>query len=114
MKKPFKLTIAYILLSTSLYTHSAYLDCGVVKLNEVMIQGDRDDGHPHANSLYLVIDSFCDGANGFYIKNTHPAYNGFVSLALTAYSTTKKINMAVNTSNKIDGSTQISILRTAD
>lgn len=109
MKSNLLAFLGLALISTSIFADS--LDCGVRELEQVMIQGDRDDGHIHANSLVIKLgDSTCNQRQYLYLKSNHPAYSGMVSIALAAKSSNQKLRVIVNTSQNLGSASQISIL----
>ena len=98
--------------------HAELIECPQRKIDAIYVQGDRDDGFPYANKLVIRIDAACGedapynkpGYNQVYIDNSHPAYNGFLSAALTAYASNKKVSVYVNNSKSIGSAYELSIL----
>lgn len=104
--------LAIISMSTA---EAALVDCGIHSISQVYIQSDRDDGHPHANNLFAVIDGApCNGSQLIYMENTNPNYNAMLSGLMTTYTAGMRIAVWVNTSKVITDpaqtATQISII----
>ena len=86
---------------------AATTDCHNVKLVGVTVEGPRDDNHFFENKLVLKLDKECDGKNYAIADLNHPAFNGFLSIALTAKSTGKPVSISVNSSSQTKLSNQI-------
>jgi len=105
-----------VLLSLSLSSASSFadlVDCGKRDIRKVMINGDRDDGLAHANSLVIMISDstyLCNGKTYIYMKNDHPAYSSMLSTALAAKHAKQELYVYVNSSKVLEGATEIAIL----
>jgi hypothetical protein len=92
-------------------SYSSVVYCGARTINQMQVQGSRDDGHPHANKLFLMIDGApCNGQNIVYIENSNSNYKNFLATVTTAYVLGKKIDLYVNSNVTTSGATQISII----
>lgn len=103
-----------ILLITSYATFSATTDCADVSLLSVTVEGNRDDSHEFQNKLILEIDKPCAGKKYLHADLSHPAFDGFLSIALAAKSMNKRVNVSVNSSNVTSASIQIAYIYLKD
>ena len=103
--------ISFLSVSTfSSVSYGAVVECPNLTIKSVYVEGDRDDNFDHANKLVLKFDSPCSGSDLAFIENTHQAYNGFLSAALTAFTTDTLVSLYVNTSKTSGPANQISII----
>lgn len=100
-------TIQFLL---SLPSYAATYDCESVKLLNVTMQGNRDDGFYFQNKLTLLLSEECGGKKYAHadIKNT--SLPGFLSIALSAKAMNKPVNISVNTNNSTSLSNQIAYI----
>jgi hypothetical protein len=93
-------------------SNAEVVGCGAHTINNIYVQGDRDDNSEHANKAIARLSAACNGSDLVYIEITHPAYKSLLSTLLTAYATGSTVNIYVNSSKTISsGGTQISILQ---
>ncbi len=78
---------------------AATIECSSVELNSVVVEGNRDDGHFFQNHLILFLANECGEKKYAHVALEHPAFNGFLSIALAAKSAGKRVNIAVNTND---------------
>lgn len=93
---------------------AATTDCADVGLIGVTVEGNRDDSHEFQNKLILEIDKPCAGKKYLHADLSHPAFNGFLSIALAAKSMNKRVNVSVNSSNVTYASIQIAYINLMD
>lgn len=93
---------------------AATTDCADVGLIGVIVEGNRDDSHEFQNKLILEIDKPCVGKKYLHADLSHPAFNGFLSIALAAKSMNKRVNVSVNSSNVTSASIQIAYIYLKD
>lgn len=89
---------------------AATTDCHNVKLVSVTVEGHRDDNHFFENKLVLKLNKECDGKSYAHADLNHPAFNGFLSIALTAKSSEKLVSISINSNNKTSLSNQIAYI----
>lgn len=95
---------------SSIESQAALVTCGPREILKLHIEGDRDDGHAHKNTMVITLNSPCNGRSNVYIKNSHPAFNSMVSLALAAYAQGHSVNVWVNSSKVLTSATEIAIM----
>lgn len=84
--------------------------CHGVMLGNVAVQGPRDDNHFFQNRLTIKLIEDCAGKRYIHANLDHPAFDGFLSVALTAKTLKKAVNIAVNTSQATSISNQIAYI----
>ena len=89
---------------------AATTDCKNIAIQTVAVEGPRDDNHFFQNKLVLVLDKPCAGKTYVHAALTHPAFDGFLTTALTAKTTNTKVTVSVNTSNTTNLSNQIAYI----
>ncbi len=94
----------------SLSATAATEDCHNIKLESVTVEGPRDDNHFFANKLVLKLDQECSGKSYAHADLSHPAFNGFLSVALAAKNSNLAVTVSVNSSKQTDLSNQIAYL----
>ena len=98
-----------LLISSPIY--AANKDCGVVLLTKVYVQADRIDGSTHGNKMLVGFNSpSCVGITLAYLENDHDAFAGMLSMALTAYTTGKKIRVYIDDASDSSGAKRLQIL----
>ena len=90
---------------------AAVLSCGVNTIDNVYVQGNRDDNFEHANKAIAKLNVPCNGVDLVFIENTSPMYKSFLATLLTAFASGVQVSVYVNTSQTISNGTQISILQ---
>ncbi len=106
MKKVFAVISCLI----SLPLNAATIDCHNMKLESVIVEGPRDDNHFFENKLIIKFDQECNGKSYVHADLTHPAFNGFLSIALAAKASEKLVSISVNSSNTTQLSNQIAYI----
>ncbi len=106
-----------LLLSMLFVSHTIFAattNCSEVRLIGVVVEGDRDDKHEFQNKLILEIDKPCAGKKYLHADLTHPAFNGFLSVALAAKSMDRLVTVSVNSSNVTSESIQLAYIYLRD
>lgn len=93
---------------------AATTECADVGLIGVTVEGNRDDSHEFQNKMILEIDKPCAGKKYLHADLSHPAFNGFLSIALAAKSMNKRVTVSVNSSNVTYASIQIAYIYLKD
>lgn len=106
MKKVFTILLCVIPLTSI----AATTDCHNIKLESVTVEGPRDDNHFFENKLVLKLDQECGGKNYVHADLNHPAFNGFLSIALTAKSSEKLVSISINSNSNTQLSNQIAYI----
>lgn len=105
MKKSF---LIFLCLFLSIPIYAGNKDCGVVALKRVYVQADRVDGSTHGNKMLVSFSSSsCPNVTLAYLENTDDAYSGMLTMALTAYTTGKKIRVYIDDSKDASGAKRI-------
>lgn len=78
---------------------AATIECQGAFLKSVVVEGNRDDGHFFQNHLVLSLESECGEKKYAHVALAHPAFSGFLSVALAAKAAGKRVNIAVNTND---------------
>jgi len=95
-----------MLSSSPLY--AANKDCGVVSLTRVYVQADRIDGSTHGNKMLVGFNSpLCVGITLAYLENSDEAFSGMLSMALTAYTTGRKIRVFIDDASDASGAKRL-------
>ena len=103
-----KKCMLFILLLISSPLYAANKDCGVVSLTRVYVQSDRPDGSPHGNKMLVNFQSAsCPDITVAYLENNDDAYSGMLTIALTAYTTGKKIRVFVDDAKDAAGAKRL-------
>jgi hypothetical protein len=108
--------IFVILLFQSGLSYAETKYCENVYISDVWVEGARDDGLSLSNTLAFRIKdasgSFvkCEGKDYLHLENSSPAYAGMLSAALTAQTTNKVVDIAVNTSTSTAYSHQVAFI----
>ncbi|ABD79719.1 hypothetical protein [Saccharophagus degradans] len=80
--------------------NAEWMDCGLVTVDKVYVQASREDGGTHQNSLLIIPgnekSAACENVTFAQLKNTEPAYDGVLSMALVAYTSGTKLRLVVN------------------
>lgn len=92
-----------VLLFLSLCTTAAnarVLDCGQLTIRNLYVQSDRSDNGFHENKLLIIMGEdkkeACGDTQFAYMDIDDPAFNGTLSMALSAYMAGKKIRVVIN------------------
>lgn len=76
------------------------LDCGHLTIENLYVQGDRSDNSFHENKMLIILGSdkkvACGDTTFAYLDIDDPAFNGTLSMALSAYMAGKKIRIVLN------------------
>lgn len=83
---------------TSSICNAGITDCGFQNINHIYTNSTRDDDPTYSNKLLIEVTPACNGKVLVYIENNNPAYNSFLSTALTAMSTGAQVRIYVNDS----------------
>ncbi len=86
------------------------IDCKDLKIISVTVEGPRDDGFVFQNKLIIQLNGLCAGKQYMHADLNHPAFDGFLSVALTAKTLEKFVKVAVNTSSTTFASNQIAYI----
>ena len=107
-----KITVSagVISLLISSFSMAETTNCTGITLVNVAVQVPRDDNHFFQNRLTIKLAQECAGKSRIHAKLDHPAFNGFLSLALTAKSSGKPVDIAVNTNQATSISNQIAYI----
>ena len=111
-----KWTIFVVSALLPLTASAEFITCSDVYVERVSVQGDRDESHYFENKMILRLKGpsgeamLCGNKEYITLSNTHPAYNGMLSIALTAFTTNKKISVSVNSSVGSSLSNQLSAI----
>ena len=100
------LVVMGLLLSMSAYAKNR--DCGVVFLSSVSVQADRLDGSTHGNKMLIGFKSqACRSIKWAYLENSDEAYDGMLSIAMTAYLHKRRLAVFVDESKDASGAKRI-------
>jgi hypothetical protein len=119
MNKVFLMVTTVIVMFHS-SSYAATTHCDNFYISDVWVEGARDDNHALANKVVVRIKDSdgsykqCGGKDYLHIENTSPAYSGMLSIALTAQTTGKKVEIAINTSTTTAYSNQLAFIRIKD
>ncbi|CCN49267.1 conserved hypothetical protein [Vibrio nigripulchritudo MADA3029] len=103
-----KCYLVFLCMFLSMPTYAGNKDCGVVALKTVYVQADRVDGSTHGNKMLVGFSSSsCPNIKLAYLENTDDAYSGMLSIALTAYTSGKKIRVFVDDSKDASGAKRL-------
>jgi hypothetical protein len=108
--KNLKTLVLFLFVFSSFSALSATVDCHNIKLDVVAVEGPRDDGHFFQNKLILKMNKQCSGKIYAHANLNHPAFNGFLSAALSAKATDQSVTVSVNTNNTTISSNQIAYI----
>jgi len=101
-----KLLIALTLIMSS-QVHSATITCTEINVQEVRVEGTRDDNHFFSNKLVIELDQSCGGKKHAHAALDHPAFDGFLSIILAAKASGSEVIISINTDNLPQISNQI-------
>lgn len=88
-----------------------FVSCATNKIDKIMVQGERDDNHVHANSFVMTLkNAQCNNKPYLMLKNDRPSYQSMLAIALAAKMADKDVDVIVNTSKVLDSATEISII----
>lgn len=93
-----KFIAACLLFSLSGFANAATVQCSNLKVSEVTVESNRDDGFSLSNKVVIKFNGLCSGVSLGYIANTHAASLHFLQIALAAKTTNAKVAIAYNTS----------------
>lgn len=90
----------------------AVAQCGsVTTIDQVWVEGDRDDGHEHANTVLVKMASGgCQGMDYLFIRESDNGYHSILSTVLTAKASDLPVRFYVNKHVKTATAVQISIV----
>ena len=95
----------------ALGAYTEFKSCGTHQIDSIMVQGNRDDNHIHANSFVMTLRDYqCNDKPYLILKNNQPSYQGMLSIALAAKLAGKEVHVTVNTSEDMGSATEISII----
>ena len=86
------------------------ITCSNMEIDTVYLEGPRDDEFYLQNKLVIKLTGVCAGRSWVHIGISHPAMNGFLSIALSAKEQNRKVSIAVNTSNQNGTSNQLAFI----
>ena len=86
------------------------INCSDLAIDSVVVEGARDDGNYFQNKLIIKLSEECGGQLYAHMDNQNPAFNGLLSMALTASTTQKPVNIGVNTNNTTKLSNQLAYI----
>ncbi|MCG9597450.1 hypothetical protein L1D15_12055 [Vibrio sp. Isolate25] len=109
-----KLIFLSLLLSMPVVVNAEVVTCDNSEIVQVYVQGKRDDSLYWQNSLVIQYKNECGGKNWTHTDIDSRAMSGFLSVALTAKTTGKKVNVAVNTSNPKPHSNELAFIGISD
>ncbi|WP_157771166.1 imidazole glycerol phosphate synthase [Shewanella algae] len=81
------------------------VDCGFINIKTFYVQANRTDGSLHSNKLLLQLGGNCSGYG--YIGNAEPAFDGILSMLLSAKMADRKIRIVVDNGTQVDGASKI-------
>lgn len=90
--------------------NAATINCDNMKLDSVIVEGSRDDGHFFQNKLIIKLEGECNGKIYAHADLNHPAFNAFLAIALAAKASEKFVSISVNSNNVTPISNQIAII----
>ena len=96
-------TLSFCALSAQASTH----DCKNVSIKHVYVEGPRDDNFEFQNKLIIQLDGNCYGRSYLHADLHHPAFDGFLAVALQAKAYNLRANVSINTSKSTSRSYQI-------
>ena len=85
--------------------------CDNVKLKTVVVEGPRDDNFYLQNKLVLKLDQECFGMDYVHAGLKHPAFSGFLAIALAAKAADTPVRIAINTNTTTPLSHQIAFIQ---
>lgn len=97
----YKTILTVIFLLASLGCQAEVITCSNMDIQSVAAEGTRDDNFVAQSSLLIKLSANCAGKNYVFASLDDPAFNAFLSVALAAKSTEKKVEIAINTSKAI-------------
>ncbi|MCS4306778.1 hypothetical protein M2404_001103 [Rheinheimera pacifica] len=106
------ISIIFLLFHGNLY--SATVDCANMVISSVTVEGPRDDQHVFQNKLLILFQSECASKRYVHASLDHPAFNGFLSIALAAKASNRKVHIGVNTNEQTGASNQLAHISIAD
>ncbi|HEY0924138.1 hypothetical protein [Rheinheimera pacifica] len=95
-------------------SQSATVDCANMVINSVTVEGPRDDQHVFQNKLLILFQSECASKRYVHASLDHPAFNGFLSIALAAKASNRKVHIGVNTNEQTGASNQLAHISIVD
>lgn len=100
LMKYIKCALLVFLMVLSASSFAGIIDCGPATVSKLYVQGDRSDGSFHANKLIIIMGqdkkSQCSDFTFAYLENNDEAYQGILSMAITAFTAGKKLRVVVN------------------
>ena len=113
------LSILILLAWIPLVSNAALVTCDNVYISDVWVEGNRDDGFVLQNTMLIRIKDTggvytqCNGKDYFHLENTSQAFSGMLSIALTAQTTGKQVQISINTNQSTSNaySYQIAYIR---
>jgi len=116
MNKLMLLTLIYLLAST---VHAGTVGCEDIYVKKVWVQSDREDGSFYQNKLVITFknaagnDFKCGGSTYAFLDISSQAYQGILSIALSALVSETKVKAAVNTGVSGPDALQLAYIRIA-
>ncbi|OIO56152.1 MAG: hypothetical protein COX57_09235 [Alphaproteobacteria bacterium CG_4_10_14_0_2_um_filter_63_37] len=106
--------LAAALFSASGVAQAETVQCKGLTFKAVTVEGVRDDGFEFQNKLIVVLNGQCGGKTYMHAGLNHPAFDGFLAIALAVKEGKKTVNIAVNTSKQTERSNQIAYIELGD
>jgi len=105
-------------LSAKLYA-APLVVCKNVYINDLWVESNREDAGSeiYGDKLFLSLVKesgepvLCNDKSYVYLANEKPAYNGFLSLALSAISLGKKVDVYINPSADLPIASELAVIR---
>ncbi len=83
-------------------TANALEICGVMPVGNIVVQADRENGTPWANTTRFDLSgSGCSGIAYAYLFNDHPTQKSILAVLLTAQATNRNVVVVVKSSERI-------------
>ncbi|WP_283130814.1 hypothetical protein [Enterovibrio norvegicus] len=102
------LAIAAALISSSAIAET--VDCTNMGIVGVYVEGKRDDNFFFQNRMVIKYSKDCGGKRWSHTDIDNRAMSGFLSIALAAKASGKKVNIATNTSTQTQLSNQLAYI----
>ena len=112
MKNIYKIGLSFLFhFGLCSQANAEFINCGEHEIDKIMVQGDRDDNHIHANSFVMKLKNIqCNNKPYLYMKQDHSAYQSMLAISLAAKMAGKPVQVLVNTSKVLESATEISIV----
>lgn len=89
----------------------AIMSCGTRTIEEVWVEGSRNDNHEHANSMLLKLSgNDCNNKPYVWLSREDDAFYSLLSIAISARSSGSQVKVFVNQDVTTSTASQLSIL----